>query len=144
MTLVLAAASGCERDGLSTPVRLETAERFAVEVTVEAGVVLGDRAGYLCLPFADLGLERRAEVVDLESSCECVHPSLVDYAEVDGQRRPAVLLEFVPESDGDSTDHSELRAARMGVFVEATLASGQVYRFTVDLLHTMALSREAF
>ena len=142
MTLVLA-ASGCVQHSLSAPVRLATAKRSAEEVTVEAGIVLGDRAGYLCLPFAELGLDEGAEVVGLESSCECVIPSLVDYAELDGQRRPAVLLEFVKGPDAYSTDPSEPRAARLGVIVEATLAGGHVHRFKVDLLHTIAVSREA-
>jgi hypothetical protein len=159
LMILVCATGGCERANRLASVHLEGGEKAAQGSsadqvgatqygatqgdTVQAGVILADRAGYLCLPFERLGFDEDAEIVSLQSSCECVQPSLVGYLDVDGLERPAMLLLFVPEPGASEGDRAGAGAARLGVSIEATLASGQTRSFRVDLLHTMAVPWEA-
>ena len=70
---------------------LETKPSFA---TFDAGVVLTDRAGYLCVPLERFGLERPDEVLSVTSTCDCICPKFVEYASTENSNAWAVLLEF--------------------------------------------------
>jgi hypothetical protein len=65
----------------------------AIGQTIDAGIVLADRARCFCLPLEQVGLPPDAEIVSLESSCKCVGLRLVQYV-ADRQRiGQAILLE---------------------------------------------------
>jgi hypothetical protein len=109
--------------------------------TIDAGIVLADRARCFCLPLEQVGLPPDAEIVSLESSCECVQPRMVQYV-ADGQRiGQAVLLEYVPEKPliGVAVEDRmiDLQPMHLGIIVGIRLADGKKHDFTVNLLHTV-------
>ena len=109
----------------------------------DAGIVLSDRSGYTCIPLDRIGLPPDAQIVRLDSSCECVKPRVVVYATPGSNSSRGILLEYVPEDLGNnldqtaqSTNHSPML---LGVIVQAHLADGTKREFSVDLLHTTLL-----
>jgi hypothetical protein len=93
-----------------------------------------------------IGLAERAEVESLQSSCECVKPSLIQYLTSDQQSRTGVLLEFVPEPTDQTaalSAHAGTRTALLAVRVDLKLADGRTHRFRVNLLHTMPTATES-
>jgi hypothetical protein len=126
-------------------VRAAAAEESGEAKSIQAGIVLADRPGYTCFSLSDIGLPEGAQVENLQSSCECVKPSLIQYLAADQQSRTGMLLEFVPEAPdpavGPGVD-AEVRAARLAVNVDLELAEGQTHRFTVHLLHSVPAAME--
>jgi hypothetical protein len=109
----------------------------------DAGIVLSDRSGYTCIPLDRIGLQPDAQIVRLDSSCECVKPRVVVYATPGSNSSRGILLEYVPEDLGNNllqaaqaTNHSPML---LGVIVQAHLADGTKREFSVDLLHTTLL-----
>ena len=47
--------------------------------SIDAGIVVAGRPGYLCLPLEPIGLAACDEVVRLETSCSCLRGRLVSY-----------------------------------------------------------------
>jgi len=112
---------------------------------LDAGVVLSDRPSYTCISLDRIGLPLDAQVVRLESSCECVKPRSVVYSTPGSQRGRGILIEFVPddrdtnlEKDSHATGHSPML---LGVIVQAHLADGTKREFNVNLLHTTLLEK---
>jgi hypothetical protein len=148
LVVICLATAGCGEGSLAavstskeTPTSAgNVATPGAIGRTIDAGIVLADRAGYFCLPLEQVGLPPDAEIVSLESSCECVQPRMVQY--VAGRQRvgQAILLEYVPEVSSAEVDRkisqSEVQPTNLGVIVEIGLADGTKYDFTVKLLHT--------
>jgi hypothetical protein len=90
-----------------------------------------------------IGLPPDAQIVRLDSSCECVKPRVVVYATPGSNSSRGILLEYVPEDLGknldqtaQATNHSPML---LGVIVQAHLADGTKREFSVDLLHTTLL-----
>ncbi len=111
--------------------------------TFDAGFVLSDRPGYNCIPLDRIGLPPDAQIVRLESSCECVKPRCVTYAAPGSQRARGILVDFVPE-DRDTDPEKGSQATQhppmlLGVIVQVHLADGTRRVFNVDLLHTTLL-----
>jgi hypothetical protein len=143
------ATAGCGEGSLaasSTPKETPTsAGEVAIPAetsrTIDAGIVLADRAGYFCLPLEQVSLPPDAEIVSLQSSCDCVRPHIVQYL-ADSQRvGQAILLEYIPEVSSAGVDRedgaSEIQPANLGVVVEVGLAGGEKQCFTANLLHTV-------
>ncbi len=107
----------------------------AVPATLEidAGVILTDRASYLCVPLSRFGLSSSQYIESISSSCECVKPSLVRYADSSTTSAEGVLLEFV--ADEPSADPTPLPTA-LGVIVTCSMTGGETQAVTVSLLHT--------
>jgi len=107
---------------------------------IDAGVVLFDRAGYLCIPQDRVGLPHDATIVSLTSSCDCIKPRSVLFMTPNAGYARGILLEVLPndhapdlESGSQSKVHSPMN---LGVIVEAELANGQTHAISVELLHT--------
>ena len=121
----------------------DVASHSKASPTFDAGVVLSDRSGYTCIPLDRIGLPPNAQIVRLNSSCECVKPRAVVYATPGSNSARGILLEYVPEDLGNNlhqtsqaTNHSPML---LGVIVQAHLADGTKREFSVDLLHTTLL-----
>ena len=129
-------ALGCDAGSLAatgvSPVMALQEKPAAIDV----GVILSDRAGYFCLPIERLGIEADETLISVESSCECIQPSLVKFVGSDGSHQPAILLEYVDESAG-SGNASNPQSMNLGVIITVELASGKANDFTVTLLHTV-------
>lgn len=149
LLVVTAGLAGCEvrprPPGMQAVAAAQTAGRPNAEPPIlNVGVVLADRLGYACFSFSDIGLTDEAVVENLQSSCECVKPSLIHYLAADQQGCTGVLLEFIPGWEGRVTSlsvHPEVRAARLGINVDLKLAGGKTHRFVVDLLYTVPTVR---
>jgi hypothetical protein len=113
----------------------------ATSRTIDAGIVLADRAGYFCLPLEQIGLPPDAEIVSLQSSCECVRPRLVQYVQDRQRIGQAILLEYVPEVSAADTSlldsPREFEAVHLSVIVEVVLSDGVKHDFVLNLLHTL-------
>jgi hypothetical protein len=155
LVVICLATAGCGESSLATisnsnktstsDSKVSTPEHVsrtgAISRTIDAGIVLADKAGYFCLPIEPVGLPPDAEIVSLKSSCECVQPSLVRYL-ADRQRMgQAILLEYLSEMPHTGVDRedsaSEVRPANLGVIIQVGLADGKIHDFTVILLHTV-------
>lgn len=138
--LVMIALAGCNPPLTDTSSALAVSTTTIRLTTIEAGIVLADRPGYLCLPIPQVGLLPDDQIVSLSSSCECIQPRLVAYHNSSHVTDRAVLLEFVDEAarshDDSATDASNRTVASLGVIIEATLADGRRHEFTVSLLHS--------
>jgi hypothetical protein len=149
LVVICLAMSGCGEGSLaavSTPKETTASAGNVVAPgpigrTIDAGIVLADRDGYFCLPLEQVGLPPDAEIVSLESSCECVQPRLVQYV-ADRQRiGQAILLEYIPEVSSAEADREDnvnrVQPANLGVIVEVGLADRTKHGFTINLLHTV-------
>ena len=110
---------------------------------LDAGIVLSDRPGYTCISLARIGLPPDAQIVRMESSCECVTPRCVTYAAPGSQHARGILIEFVPDdrnTDSGKASHStQSPPMLLGVIVQVHLADGTQREFNFDLLHTNLL-----
>jgi hypothetical protein len=110
---------------------------------LDAGIVLSDRPGYTCISLDRIGLPPDAQIVRLESSCECVKPRCVTYAAPGSQHARGILIEFVPEhrdtDPGKGSNATQPPPMLLGVIVQVHLADGTQREFNVDLLHTTLL-----
>jgi len=107
--------------------------------TIDAGVVLHERPGYLCLPLEQVGLKADDAIVSVASSCECIEPRLVQYVSPGGLHKPAILLDYLAEPAGIA---SPIRPQPMNLNVVITveLVKGKTHDFTVNLMHTTLAS----
>jgi hypothetical protein len=110
---------------------------------LDAGIVLSDRPGYTCIPLDRIGLPPDAQIVRLESSCECVKPRCVTYADPGSQHAQGILIEFVPEDrdtdPGKASHATQSPPMLLGVIIQVHLADGTQREFNIDLLHTTLL-----
>jgi len=130
---------GCDRQTLAVSTVADTPVKPPEEVLIDAGIIFADRASYLCLPFEKVGLPTDASVVSIESSCDCVSPSLVTYANSESSQASGILLRYVNESTFHGDDPKSLPAlppVNLRVVFVLTLAGGRSYEFTVSLMHT--------
>lgn len=107
---------------------------------IDAGVVLFDRAGYLCIPQDRVGLPHDATVVSLTSSCDCIKPRVVSFKTPNAGYARGILLEYLPYDhalDRDSGSHSRAHLPmNLGVIVQAELSNAQTHTISVELLRT--------
>ncbi|MFN9606571.1 MAG: hypothetical protein ACK6A7_24460, partial [Planctomycetota bacterium] len=110
---------------------------------LDVEIVLSDRPGYTCIPLDRIGLPSDAQIVRMESSCECVKPRCVTYAAPGSQRAQGLLVEFIPEDrdtdPGKGSHATQHPPMLLGVIVQVHLADGTRRDFNVDLLHTTLL-----
>ena len=96
-------------------------------IVLDAGIVLLDRDGYLCVPLQRLGLSANSELASVTSSCPCAQAEIINYAGGRGQTSRALLLTFRAESPNDleSTDAAAIRKpVELDVKIEIKLESG--------------------
>lgn len=141
-SLLLVSVVGCTGANASPVSRTAKESRGESSLQVDAGIVLADRDGYLCMPLEHFGFEADAKVQDVTSSCECVQPSIVDYVRPNGDIRHAILLQYVrdPEED-DISGAATSQAVTLGVIIDVTFSDGTSRQITVKLLHS-SLIRE--
>lgn len=95
-----AAVTGCEGMILGGKTGQAVVKSSATRTEVDAGIILADRESYLCLSFERLGLAEGDVVMSVNSSCECVQPSVVCYRSHQGREANAVLLQFKRKPEG--------------------------------------------
>ena len=109
-----------------------TTEDSAI-VEIDAGVILSDRASYLCLPLSRFGLTDDEEIESIISSCECVKPSLVNYADSATTTIDGVLFDFIPEETPlDEPPH----LMQVGVVITFVTLGGEMLTARLNLSHT--------
>lgn len=112
--------------------------------SIDAGVVLADRGGYYCFSLEQIGLPLDADILSVESSCECVQPSIISYVADKQQVRKAILLEFasddlVKDNSVYDTENDDFPAF-LGVVITIALEGGETHEFTVNMVHTILAS----
>ena len=131
--LIAIALAGCDMQGVSNSRPEAVAELVSRRTTFDAGIVLSERLGYLCLPLELVGLTSTDQVISITSSCECIRPRVVRYATSANSEASGILLEYVAEH---GTSALEPQPVNLGVILEFKLSGGGIHKFTVDLLHT--------
>ena len=108
-------------------------------MTIDVGVVLANRSGYLCLPLEQLGLKTDDTPVSVATSCECIKPRLVQYVSSGGSHKPAILLDYVNEPGGIASSIGS-QPMNLNVVITVELGMGKTHDFTVNLMHTVLAS----
>ena len=132
--LVILAILGCDSaaNGVSRSSHpLETEPSLPI---FDAGVVLSDRAGYLCVPLERFGLKRPDDVFSVTSTCDCIRPQLVEYVSEENLNAWAVFLEFKREESSKDFSDSNRVPAKMGVAIGLNLSGGRSHSLTLRLL----------
>ena len=106
---------------------------IAAALEIDAGVILSDRASYLSLPLSRFGLSSPQSIESISSSCECLKPSLVRYADSSATTADGVLLEFIPDKPFDDTTP---QPTGLGVVITFSMSGGETRTATVSFLHT--------
>ena len=102
-------------------------------IEIDAGVIFGDRSGYLCIPLSRLGISSSESIEAIASSCECVKSSLVRYSESSTTTADGVLLDFTPDELPDDTTP---QSTPLGVVVTFSIVGGGTQAVTLNFLHT--------
>jgi hypothetical protein len=108
-------------------------------LVIDAGIVLLDREGYLCVPLQRLGISPSSELASVTSSCPCMEAEFINYAIGKRDSARAVLLKFKRDSPGEveSVDGRMARnAGEVSSKVEIKLANGDTLPFYVSILHS--------
>jgi len=107
---------------------------------IDVGVVVSDRTTSYCLPLSGIGIASSGEIDSLDSSCECVKPTLVRYSDTSATFADGLLLEFVAE---DHASGSALGPMHLAVDVKLILVGGKCRTVTVNFLHAPLLDQGA-
>jgi len=105
---------------------------------IDAGVVLSGQITSYCLPLSRIGIASSREIESLDSSCECVKPTLVRYSDTRATVADGLLLEFVAE---DNASESEPGPMPLAVDVKLMLYSNESRTFTLNFLHAPLLDQ---
>lgn len=140
--LLLSAILGCDSAANAVSRRSNPLETKPSIPTVDAGVVLSDRAGYLCVPLERFGLERPDDVLSVTSTCDYIRRQLVEYVSNENLNAWAVLLKFKREESNDFSD-SDGRPANLRVVIALNLSRGRSHSLTLRLLLTSLTKRSA-
>lgn len=135
VAISLCVFSGCEWNRSAAHAALDSEHSTSGNPTVvDAGIVLLDRDGYLCVPLQQLGISANSEPATVTSSCPCVQAEIINYAVGRGQTSRALLLTFIAESPNDleSTDPAAIRKpVELDVKIEIKLGSGVTHSLDV-------------
>jgi len=101
---------------------------------IDAGVVFCGRAASYCMPLSRIGLSSSGEIATLDSSCECVKPTLVRYSVTSTTVAEGLLLEFVAE---EQSSDSTPQPVHLAVEVKLKLVGGKSRTVTVNFLHAL-------
>lgn len=127
--LVMSSCSGC---GLTETTASDSQIRPAGgDCEVDAGVVFAGCPSYFCVPLSRLGLTSSDEVESINSSCECIKPSLVRYAATSTSVVDGLRLEFVAE---DLSENPTPESMHLAVVVTLKLIAGKSKNVTVNFL----------
>lgn len=108
------------------------------EVTVvNAGVVLGDKESYLCIPVSSFQQNSVDVAVSAKSSCDCIRPELIKYKSSSGGMEDGLMVTFLKEQDVLSD--AQFRPASLGVGIVVEFRSGKERTVRIDFLSTKRL-----
>lgn len=100
-------------------------------VGVNAGIVFVDRSDYICWPIEKLGpINQGDEIISINTSCECVNASVIQYKKNEAENATAILFSFFP------TQEALDRPSNLSVIVTGTTRSGKQLQFALNFLHT--------
>jgi hypothetical protein len=105
---------------------------------IDIGVILPGRPNYLCWPIERLGLEPNTDILRVESSCQCVQPSVVRYSTGAETIANAIMLELVSE-DPEQSAVNESPPLDLGVAITLSTSDGLTHQFTLNLLQVQEL-----
>lgn len=137
---------GCEWNRSAAQAALDSErDTFGNPTVVDAGIVLLDRDGYLCVPLQRLGISANSEPATVTSSCPCVQAEFIHYAVARGQTSRALLLTFRAESPKnlESTDPAAIRKpVELDVKIEIKLENGVKHSLDVLMKNSFQVGGE--
>ncbi len=116
-----------------------TLQRIKVNTTsnrtleIDAGIIFRDRSSYQCFFLSDLGLADENDLQILNSSCDCLHATLVQVPVSQQQLARAILLEFRSEPIEPSS--RDLNGS-LAVILNMKSRSNESIEVVVKFLHT--------
>ncbi len=84
--------------GCSSAIQISDSGKSSI--VFDAGILFENEASYVCIPLEKLSIDSAQEIVSIESSCECVRPSVVRYHDRPSQEGVALRLDFIKDSKG--------------------------------------------
>ncbi len=145
VVLVSVMALGC---GESFPSSQHTASSFfddltrpiqgatdGVVLSIDAGVIEASQPNYSCLPLRTLGISRASCVKSVDSSCECVRPSLVRYTDESGTWEDALRLDFISDVMSTLPEQPTPISSRLSVIIKLKLGDSRTTVVRVNYVH---------
>ena len=123
-------SSGCEVSTAKPSVAKTDLD--PAHVQIDAGVVFSDRASYLCFPLSRFGISRAENIEAVDSSCDCLKPSIVRYPNTSATVADGLLFEFPIDYH---TPNEASQPMHLGVEVNLRLVTGNTLTVTVNFLH---------
>ena len=100
-------------------------------IQVDLGIIFDDEEVYACFPLARFNLDSNDSIESVNSSCDCVSLSLLDYLDSKTDTKRALRIDVSPWVDpGDGTP------LNLGVVCKILLSDGDSREFTICFLQT--------
>lgn len=106
--------------------------------TIEAGVVFLSTENYLCYPLSRFGIQQPADIVSIDTSCECLVADVVQFASVSDNSDNGLMLKFLADSS-----ESEPRTYSLAARVTLHLRDQTQKEITVRFLHTLMIEKKS-
>lgn len=107
------------------------------QCVIDAGILFADEASYVCVPLSRLGIADSDELLSVQSSCECVRPSLVYFDKFLGNTARAMRIDFRPGGTNADSKHTP---SNLAIEVTIKLANGKDKSASIRFLQTAQAS----
>ncbi|HAC92291.1 MAG TPA: hypothetical protein DCF63_16930 [Planctomycetaceae bacterium] len=112
-------------------------------LSLDAGVVFADELSYLCVPLSRIGGLATADILSMESSCDCVRPSLVRYLDSTGEEVGGLRLDFLREQGNKIISGTKPNNATiLSVELKLNLRDSEERTLDVNFLQTHRADQE--
>lgn len=134
IALVVLGLTGCGEDRLADSKNNSFGSTFEANSTIEAGVVFFGTETYQCFPLSRFGIDQPSDISSIETSCECLTASIVQFGSGSGDADFGLMLKFL-----DDTDGTETRSFSLAARVILHLKDQSKQEIEVRFLHTFLL-----
>ncbi len=100
---------------------------------IDAGIVFAHESSYLCVPLSRLGIAETDEVMSVQTSCECIQASIVQFYESTSNTARALRVDFRPEPATADMIHVP---SNLIVKVILQFSGSRTKEATIQFLHT--------
>ncbi len=132
--LVVTVLVGCDPQSPKAPTALPSVVTLTIDKTqnssqVDLGILFSDQPVYACFCLERFGIKSTEDLRAVESSCECLRPSIVSFYDPRGKSAKALRLDFLPEPKVPASDS---KSTSLAIRVSLIFHSGD--RREVDVL----------
>lgn len=110
IALIFLGLTGCGSDRVTDSINNSFSSTFETNSTIEAGVIFFGTETYQCFPLSRFGIEQPSDISSIETSCECLTASIVQFGSGSGDADFGLMLKFLDDTDGTETRSFSLAA----------------------------------